>query len=109
MPMKEGTLQSWIEDINEIYRRKKEARKPHEIAKKAQTLRGLKAKLYNKERFKEKIQMQKAIKANEEKSIDVKVDKPDEGAVPAYLLDRENVNQTKVWAIWEIKRINKCS
>lgn len=77
-------------------RRKKEARKPHEIAKKAQTLRGLKAKLYNKERFKEKIQMQKAIKANEEKSIDVKVDKPDEGAVPAYLLDRENVNQTKI-------------
>jgi ribosome biogenesis protein NSA2 len=77
-------------------RRKKEARKPHEIAKKAHTLRGLKAKLYNKERFKEKIQMQKAIKANEEKSIDVKVDKPKDGAVPAYLLDRENVNQTKI-------------
>jgi len=77
-------------------RRKKEARKPHEISRKAQALRGLKAKLYNKERFKEKIQMQKAIKANEEKSIDVKVDKPEEGAVPAYLLDRENVNQTKI-------------
>jgi len=77
-------------------RRKKEARKPHEIAHKAQSLRGLKAKLYNKERFKEKIQMQKMIKANEEKSVEVKVDKPEEGAVPTYLLDRENVNQTKV-------------
>jgi len=77
-------------------RRKKEARKPHEIARKAQTLKGLKAKLYNKERFKEKVQMRKMIKANEEKSVEVKVDKPEEGAVPAYLLDRENVNQTKV-------------
>lgn len=46
--------------------------------------------------------MQKMIKANEEKAVEVKVDKPDEGAVPAYLLDRENVNQTKVWIknIW---------
>jgi len=77
-------------------RRKKEARKPHEIAAKAQSLRGLKAKLYNKQRFKEKIQMQKMIKANEEKAVEVKVDQPDEGAVPAYLLDRENVNQTKI-------------
>jgi len=82
-------------DAEEV-RRKKEARKPHEIARKAQSLRGLKAKLYNKERFKEKVQMQKMIKANEEKKVEVKVDRPDEGAVPAYLLDRENVNQTKI-------------
>lgn len=40
--------------------------------------------------------MQKMIKANEEKSIEIKLDEPDKGAVPAYLMDRENVNQTKV-------------
>ena len=31
-----------------IYSRKKEARKPHEMAKKAKALTGLKAKIYNK-------------------------------------------------------------
>ena len=40
--------------------------------------------------------MKKMLRAHEEKMIDVKVDKPEEGAVPTYLLDRENVNQTKV-------------
>mmetsp|Transcript_16127 Transcript_16127/g.13673 ORF Transcript_16127/g.13673 Transcript_16127/m.13673 type:complete len:133 (+) Transcript_16127:41-439(+) len=77
-------------------RRKKEARKPHEDAEKARSLRGIKAKLYNKQKYKEKVQMQKAIKAHEEKSVDVKVDQPDEGAIPTYLMDRENVNQTKI-------------
>jgi len=36
------------------------------------------------------------VKSHEEKMVDVKVDKPADGAVPAYLLDRENVNQTKI-------------
>jgi hypothetical protein len=39
--------------------------------------------------------MKKAIKAHEQKSIEVKVDKKD-GAMPAYLLDRENINRSKV-------------
>jgi len=82
-------------DAEEI-KRKKEARAPHKESKKAQGLKGLKAKIYNKQKFREKIQMQKLIKAHEEKKIDVKVDQPQEGAVPAYLLDRENVNQTKI-------------
>ena len=43
-------------------RRKKDARKSKVIAKKAKTLKGLKAKLFNKERFKQKIQMKKTIK-----------------------------------------------
>ena len=43
-------------------RRKKEARKTKVISKKAQTLRGLKAKIFNKERFKQKVQMKKTIK-----------------------------------------------
>ena len=43
-------------------RRKKEARKSKVISKKAQTLKGIKAKLFNRERFKQKIQMKKTIK-----------------------------------------------
>jgi len=82
-------------DAEEL-RRKKEAREPHKTSAKAQTLKGIKAKLYNKEKFREKIQMQRMIKSHEEKMVDVKVDKPEDGAVPAYLLDRENVNQTKI-------------
>jgi len=82
-------------DAEEL-RRKKEAREPHKLSQKAQVLTGIKAKIYNKEKFREKIQMQKMVKAHEEKMIDVKVDQPQEGAVPAYLLDRENVNQTKI-------------
>ena len=66
-------------------------------------MKGIKAKLYNKQQFKEKIQMKKMLRAHEEKMIDVKVDKPEEGAVPTYLLDRENVNQTKVILISSIK------
>jgi ribosome biogenesis protein NSA2 len=40
--------------------------------------------------------MKKLIKANEEKNIDIKVDEKKDGAIPAYLLDRENVNRSKV-------------
>jgi ribosome biogenesis protein NSA2 len=58
------------------------------ISRKAQTLRGLKAKLFNKERFAEKVRMKKQLKAHEEKDIDVKVDEVKEGAVPTYLMDR---------------------
>jgi ribosome biogenesis protein NSA2 len=77
-------------------KRKKEARKPHLLARKARFLRGMKAKLHNKERFKEKIQMRKAIKAHEEKSADVQTKNIQEGALPTYLLDREQTNRTKV-------------
>ncbi|CAB4055418.1 NSA2 [Lepeophtheirus salmonis] len=52
-------------------KRKKEAREPKKRAATARKLRGLKSKLYNKERFKEK---------------NVEAEFP--GAVPAYLLDR---------------------
>merc|ERR1719242_1844249 len=48
-------------------KRKKEARRPHEEAKVAKKLRGIKAKLYNKKRHAEKIQMKKTIKMHEEK------------------------------------------
>ena len=45
----------------------------------------------------QKVMMKKNIKAHEEKDATVKQEKkPDEGAVPAYLLDRNEVNRTKV-------------
>ena len=40
--------------------------------------------------------MKKAIKAHEEKKVDVKVDDVKDGSKPAYLLDREEVNRSKI-------------
>ncbi|KAH3840985.1 ribosome biogenesis protein NSA2 homolog [Dreissena polymorpha] len=78
-------------------KRKKEARKPHEMSKKAKKLRGIKAKLYNKQRHSEKIQMKKTIKMHEERKTKQKTDdNVPEGAVPAYLLDREGQSRAKV-------------
>lgn len=78
-------------------KRKKEARKPRDIAEKAHKLRGLKAKMYNRERFKEKVQMKKTLRMHDEKKNKKKADKQvQEGAVPAYLLDREGQSQAKV-------------
>ncbi len=78
-------------------KRKKEARSVHEVAKKSQQLHGIKGKLHAKQQYKEKAKMKKAIKAHEEK--DAKVTTPkntEEGAIPAYLMDRNEVNRTKV-------------
>lgn len=66
------------------------------ISRKAQTLRGLKAKLFNKERFAEKVRMKKQLKAHEEKDVDVKVDEVKEGAVPTYLMDREQTASSRI-------------
>ena len=77
--------------------RKRTARSVKEDAKKAQDLHGLKGKLYSKMRYKEKIKMKKTMKAHEEKQATVENDKKvEEGAIPAYLLDRNEVNRTKV-------------
>jgi len=78
-------------------KRKKEGRAAHERSKRAKKLIGLKAKLYNKERRNEKIQMKKTIKMHEKRNTKQKDDeKTPEGAVPAYLLDREGQNRAKV-------------
>lgn len=77
-------------------KRKKEARAPKVRAKKAQQLRGLKAKLYNKERRNEKIQMKKKIHAHEEKKVKKQEDKVEDGALPTYLLDRGVQSSAKV-------------
>ena len=78
-------------------KRKKEGRAAHELSKKAKKLRGIKAKLFNKKRHAEKIQMRKTIKMHEERKTKQKAgDEVPEGAVPAYLLDRESQTRAKV-------------
>eukprot|EP00116_Pleurobrachia_bachei_P002862 sb/3463124/ len=77
--------------------RKKLARSSHSNAIKAKKLHGLKAKLYNKKRHSEKIQMKKTLKMHEEKQTKTRDSEPvQEGAVPAYLLDRETESRAKV-------------
>lgn len=76
--------------------RKKEARLPKERARKARKLRGIKAKLFNKERRNEKIQIAKKIKAHQEKKCKKQEENVEEGAVPHYLLDRSQQARAKV-------------
>jgi len=78
-------------------KRKKESRQAHEMAHKAKKLRGLRAKMFNKKRHSEKIQMKKTIKMHEERKTKQKNNEEvPEGAVPAYLLDREGQSRAKV-------------
>lgn len=78
-------------------KRKRDAREVHKRSEKAQRMHGLKAKLYNKQRHNEKIQMKKTIKMHEERENKQKQDKPvQDGAMPAYLLDRETQTRAKV-------------
>ncbi|CEM06422.1 unnamed protein product [Vitrella brassicaformis CCMP3155] len=77
-------------------KRKKEGREPHKKSQIAQRLRDIKAKLYNRKRYAEKVQMKKTLKMHEEKDAKQKEEKVPEGAIPAYLLDRENISRTKV-------------
>jgi len=81
---------------HEERKRKREARAPHKLAEKARSLRGIKAKIFNKERRNEKIQMKKKIKAHEERNIKKKAEPTPEGALPVYLLDRDVQSRAKV-------------
>jgi len=82
---------------HEEKQRKKEAREPHKRSAMAKKLIGLKAKLYSKERFKEKITMKKTINQHGEKGRKRKVeDEVAPGAIPAYLMDRETTSRAKV-------------
>ncbi|KAI8971968.1 ribosomal protein S8e-domain-containing protein [Mycotypha africana] len=78
-------------------KRKREARAVHKNSQIAQKVHGFKAKMLNKKRHAEKIQMKKTIKQHEEKNAKQKsADAIPEGAVPTYLLDREGEDRAKI-------------
>ncbi|KAH0861446.1 hypothetical protein HID58_089707 [Brassica napus] len=78
-------------------KRKKEARQVHKRSKQAQNSIGIKGKMIAKKNYAEKAQMKKTLKMHEESSSRRKADEDvQEGAVPAYLLDRENTTRAKV-------------
>lgn len=77
-------------------KRKREAREPHKRAERARILRGIKAKIFNKERRNEKIQMKKKIKSHMVKKVKEKSSNVPEGALPVYLLDRDIKKDAKV-------------
>jgi ribosome biogenesis protein NSA2 len=76
--------------------RKKAAREGHKQSENAQNLRGLRAKLYAKQRHAQKIQMRKTIKQHEERNVKgAPAEKEPTEAIPAYLLDRANPTTAK--------------
>ena len=80
-----------------VLRRKKLARAAHNRSKHAQRAKGLKAKMLNAKRYREKAEMKKTIKMHEEKTNKHNTaDTLKEGALPAYLITREPVSRAKV-------------
>ena len=76
--------------------RKKAAREGHKASEDAQKLTGLRAKLYQKKRHHEKIQMKKQIKAHEERNVKSSApNEPSSTPLPQYLLDRSNPTSAK--------------
>ncbi|KAI9712918.1 MAG: Ribosome biogenesis protein [Chrysothrix sp. TS-e1954] len=77
-------------------RRKRIAREGHAASEKAQNLRGLRAKLHQQKRHKEKIQMKKQIRAHEERNVKTDQDPGlPENPTPQYLLDRNDPGSAK--------------
>lgn len=73
-------------------KRKKEAREVHKRAEFARKAIGLKGKLFAKKRHAEKAQMKKTIAMHEERDNKHKADDgAPQNAVPAYLLERDQV------------------
>ncbi|GAA0164134.1 hypothetical protein LIER_19842 [Lithospermum erythrorhizon] len=78
-------------------KRKKQAREGHKHSRVAQRALGIKGKILAKKNYQEKVQMKKTLAMHEEFSSRRKVDdNVQEGAVPAYLLDRETTARAKV-------------
>ena len=65
-------------------------------SEKAQSLVGLRAKLYHKKRHHKKIQIKKQIKAQEKRNVKSSTPtEPSSTPLPQYLLDRSNPTNTK--------------
>lgn len=77
--------------------RKRVAREAHKRSEFAQRVHGLRAKLHNQKRFKEKAALRKTLNMAEERdNKHANDDAVPKGAVPSYLLDREGVSRAKV-------------
>ena len=76
--------------------RKREARGAHRASAIARKTTGLKAKMLNKKRRAEKVQMKKTLKQHEERDVKKAAPPSDpDTALPAYLLDREGQKDAK--------------
>lgn len=76
--------------------RKRDARSAHRASDLAKHTFGLKAKMMNKKRRLEKVQMKKMIRQNEERGVKKAAPPSDPNtALPAYLLDREGQKDAK--------------
>jgi hypothetical protein len=83
-------FQRFLTATSSFLRRKKTAREAHKNSAVAQRLYGIKAKLHHAKRHAEKVQLKKTLKAHDERNVKQKDDGAvKEGALPAYLLDRE--------------------
>ncbi|KAJ7522519.1 hypothetical protein O6H91_18G015500 [Diphasiastrum complanatum] len=77
-------------------KRKKDAREVHKRSAFAQKALGIKGKMFAKKRYAEKATMKKTLAMHSERTNRHKIDQVEEGAVPAYLLDREETSRAKV-------------
>ncbi|CAD6222616.1 unnamed protein product [Miscanthus lutarioriparius] len=82
---------------HEERKRKREAREVHRRSKDARNLLGAKGKRFAKKCYAEKAQMKKTLKMHDESTKRQKVDDDvQEGALPPYLLDRDQTQRAKV-------------
>ncbi|CAD50831.1 ribosomal protein S8e, putative [Plasmodium reichenowi] len=89
--------------------RKKEARKVHKDSLKAKKLRGIKAKIYNKKKYTEKVNLKKTLKSHELKDIKSTETLKDDNGLPSYLLDRQQTKHTQILTnLIKQKRKSKC-
>ncbi len=82
-------------DYEERKRKRLARESSHQNSENAQNLRGLRAKLHQQKRHKEKIQMKKAIRAHEERNVKSTEEAPSSEPLPQYLLDRTNPKSAK--------------
>jgi ribosome biogenesis protein NSA2 len=82
--------------LNVTVRRKREARAVHHASATAQKTFGIKAKLLHAKRHAEKVQLKKTLKVHDERNAKQSDNSNvPEGALPTYLLDRENEKNAK--------------
>ena len=82
---------------HEERKRKRIAREVHTRSAEAQKVTGIRAKILNRQKATQKIQLKKTIRQHEERNVKQKVaDSGPQGAVPAYLLDREQEKSAKM-------------